>query len=51
MNPAAVLGLISNLYERIVVLEERNELLERALTQAVQGQSGDQEKLKGAGGG
>jgi len=34
MNPTAVLGLISNLYEQIVVLQERNEVLSRALTEA-----------------
>lgn len=49
MNSAAILGLISNLYERIVVLEENNELLSRALTQATQGQpnSEDQPELPG----
>ena len=32
MNPAAILALISNLYEQVTVLSEENKQLREALT-------------------
>jgi hypothetical protein len=43
INPAAVLGLVSELYERIAVVQERCELLERALTETLQNAAGPDE--------